>query len=84
MIFAGTRPPDRAERARARAERARLAEPVEPGDGPPEVGQQRAWNQTFEGPVDGPVEGSVDDAADGTSDEDPETTPGPVLDAPPT
>ena len=72
MIFAGTRPPDRAERARARAERARLAEPVEPGDGPPEVGQQRAWNQTF------------DEPAEGTSDEEPETAPGPVVDETPT
>ena len=76
MIFAGTRPPDRAERARARAERARLAEPVEPKDGPPEVGQQRAWNQTFDDPGEGP--------AAGTSDEESETAPGPVVDETPT
>ena len=52
MIFAGTRPPDRAERARVRAERAQQAPPPTAADGPPEVGQQRAWNQPLEGAID--------------------------------
>src|ERR1700712_413768 len=48
MIIAGTRPPDRAARARARAARAAQAElagPAEPSTGPPAVGQQRAGAQ---------------------------------------
>ena len=52
MIYAGTRPPDRAERARARAERAQQAVPAVPSDGPPDVGEQRGWNQPLEGAID--------------------------------
>jgi hypothetical protein len=58
MIYAGTRPPDRAERARARAERAPEAQPVEPSEGPPEVGRQRAWNQPLEGAIDIVINGT--------------------------
>ena len=74
MIYAGTRPPDRAERARARAEQARQAPPAESQDGPPEVGQQRAWNQ--------PLEGAIDIVITGTPVEPPAAA-GPVGDEPP-
>ena len=63
MIYAGTRPPDRAERARARAERAQQPPPGTPSDGPPEVGQQRAWNQTMEGAIDIVISGHLSGAS---------------------
>jgi hypothetical protein len=73
MIYAGTRPPDRAERARVRAERVEQAQLVASEDGPPEVGRQRSWRE--------PLEGAIDIVINGTPAEAPPPAEGPVQDA---